>query len=250
MTSDDGYFGEAVASTYDEDEADMFAPDVLGPVIDFLAELAGPGPVLEFGVGTGRVALPLTQSGVPVHGIDMSHAMIERLRAKPGADAVTITVGDFANTRVDGSFSLVYLVFNTIMNLTSQAEQVRCFRNAAHHLQPGGSFVIEVMLPELQYLSPGRSIVPHPANENRWGFDIYDVTTQGLTSRYFEIRDGDATSTAFPFRYVWPSELDLMAQLAGLQLRDRWADYSRAPFTSESASHVSVWEKTAESSPA
>ncbi|GAA4790079.1 class I SAM-dependent methyltransferase [Streptomyces ziwulingensis] len=241
----DGYFGEEVASRYDESAADMFRPAEVDPAVDLLAGLAGDGPALEMGIGTGRIALPLAARGVPVHGIDLSRAMVRRLRAKPGGAAVGVTVGDFATTRVAGSFTLAYLVFNTINNLTTQDAQVACFRNAAGHLRPGGRFVVEVGVPDLRRLPPGQNIVPFRATETQWGFDTYDVVTQAMISHHFGLADGHATHTSLPFRYVWPSELDLMARLAGLRPTDRWADWSRSPFTAESTRHVSVWEKPA-----
>jgi SAM-dependent methyltransferase len=240
---DDGYFDEPIAASYDDDSAEMFDPAVLEPVVDFLAAIAGSGRALELGIGTGRVALPLAQRGVQVHGIDLSKAMIERLRAKPGAQDIGVTIGDFATTSVDGSFSLAYLVFNTIGNLTTQEAQVACFRNVAAHLQPGGCFVIEVGVPELQRLPPGETVRAFHVSETRWGFDEYDVAAQGLTSHHFWIGDGRVDHFSLPFRYVWPSELDLMAQLAGMRLRERWGDWKKEPFTSESGKHVSVWEK-------
>jgi SAM-dependent methyltransferase len=239
----DGYFDESVAATYDEDSAERFDPAILEPAVDFLAELAGSGPALEFAIGTGRIALPLAERGVPVHGIDISTAMVERLRAKPGGDDIAVTIGDFATTRVDGSFSLVYLVYNTIGNLTTQDAQVACFRNAAAHLEAGGTFVIEVGVPELQRLPPGETGHVFDIGEDRWGIDEYDVARQGLISHHFWIQEGRAEHFSMPFRYVWPSELDLMAQLAGMTLRERCAGWTRGPFTSESRSHVSVWEK-------
>ena len=242
----DGYFDEAVAATYDEDSAERVDAAVLEPAVDFLAELAGSGSALEFAIGTGRVALPLAQRGVRVHGIDMSAAMVERLRAKPGGDGIAVTVGDFATAQVDGSFSLVYLVYNTIGNLTTQEAQVACFRNAAVHLEPGGTFVVEVGVPELQRLPPGETGQVFHMGEDRWGIDEYDVARQGLISHHFWIQEGRAEHFSMPFRYVWPSELDLMAQLAGMTLRERWAGWTKDPFTSESRSHVSVWEKPAE----
>ncbi|HEY8479570.1 MAG TPA: class I SAM-dependent methyltransferase [Spirillospora sp.] len=243
MNDSDGYFGEHVAARYDEKTADMFAPEVVDPAVEVLADLAGDGRALELGIGTGRIALPLAARGVEVHGIDMSRAMIARMRAKPGGDAIGVTVGDFATTRVEGTFSLVYLVFNTIMNLTTQEAQVQCFRNAAAHLEPGGVFVIEVGVPELRRLPPGQNVVPFHVSETRWGFDVYDVATQSMSSHHIEVVDGRGEYRAYPFRYVWPSELDLMARLAGLRLRDRWDGWTREPFTSESTQHVSVWEK-------
>jgi SAM-dependent methyltransferase len=223
----------------------MFDEATLDATVALLAELAGSGRALELAVGTGRIAVPLAQRGVPVHGIDMSKAMVERLRAKPGGADVGVTIGDIAATTVDGMFSLAYLVFNTILNLTTQAAQVACFRNAAAHLEPGGCFVIEVLVPELRLLPPGQTIRAFHLNETSWGIDEYDVANQGLTSHHFEVIDGRLDRLSVPFRYAWPSELDLMAQLAGMQLRERWSGWNREPFTSDSPKHVSVWEKPA-----
>jgi SAM-dependent methyltransferase len=243
---DDGYFGEGVAASYDDDAADMYDPAVLAPAVDFLAGLAGDGRAVEFGVGTGRIALPLAERGVEVHGIDLSEAMLARLRAKPGADRVGLTLGDFATTTVEGPFRLAYLVFNTIGNLTTQEAQVACFRNAAGHLEPGGCFVIEMMMPALQRLPPGETVRPFHVSETYWGFDEYDVATQGLVSHHLTIRDdGTAEHVSMPFRYVWPAELDLMAELASMRLRERWGGWRREPFTNDSDTHVSVWEKRA-----
>jgi SAM-dependent methyltransferase len=245
VDDDDGYFDERVAARYDESAAEMFDPAVVDPVVDLLVELAGSGRALELGIGTGRIALPLAQRGVPVHGIEMSKAMVAKLRAKPGSEDVGVTIGDFATTTVDGTFSIAYLVFNTIMNLTTQAAQVDCFRNVAAHLEPGGCFVIEVGVPGLQGLPPGETIRAFHVSETRWGLDEYDVARQGLTSHHFEIVDGRLERLSVPFRYAWPSELDLMAQLAGMRLRERWSGWKREPFTSDSRKHVSVWEKPA-----
>jgi len=244
---DDGYFDERVAARYDEsgEIAGMFNPAVVQPVVAFLVELAGSGRALELGVGTGRIALPLAQRGVPVYGIELSQAMLARLRAKPGGEDISVTIGDFATATVDGTFSVAYLVFNTILNLTTQAEQVACFRNVAVHLEPGGCFVIEVGVPELQRLPPGETIRAFHVSETRWGLDEYDVARQGLTSHHFELVDGRVERSSIPFRYAWPSELDLMAQLAGMRLRERWSGWKREPFTSDSRKHVSVWEKPA-----
>jgi SAM-dependent methyltransferase len=241
--STDGYFDERVAAAYDDPRDPMSQPAAIEPVVDFLADLAGGGRALELAVGTGRIALPLAARGVPVHGIDLSRAMVRRLRAKPGADAVAVTIGDMASTRVDGSFRLAYLVFNSIMNLTTQSGQVACFRNAAVHLEPGGCFVVEVMVPELQRLPPGETVRPFHVSDTHWGIDEYDVATQGLVSHHIDVVDGRAQRFSAPYRYVWPSELDLMAELAGLRLRERWAGWRRQPFTSDSRQHVSVWEK-------
>jgi len=241
----DGYFSERVASHYDESSAEMFAPGLVGAVVDVLARLAAGGRALELGIGTGRVALPLAARGVPVHGIDLSRAMVARLRAKPGGTAIGVTIGDFATAQADGRFRVAYLVFNTIMNLTTQEAQVACFSNVAAHLEPGGCFVIEVMVPDLRRLPPGQTAVPFHVSQNSWAFDVYDVATQAMSSNYVEISDGAAEYSYFPFRYVWPSELDLMAQLAGLRLRERWDGWTRKPFTSESRQHISIWEKPA-----
>jgi SAM-dependent methyltransferase len=243
VPGDDGYFDERVAARYDESSVEMFQPEAVDPVLDFLADLAGSGRALELAIGTGRIALPLAQRGVPVHGIDMSKAMVARLRAKPGGEDIGVTIGDFATTTVDGAFSVAYLVFNTISNLTTQEEQVACFRNVAAHLEPGGCFVIEVGIPELQRLPPGETFRVFHASESRWGIDEYDVANQGLISHHFEIVDGRLERNSVPFRYTWPSELDLMAQIAGMSLRERWSGWKREPFTSESRKHVSVWEK-------
>jgi SAM-dependent methyltransferase len=244
MHDEDGYFDERVAATYDESSADMFDPAVVEPTIDFLADLTGTGRALELGIGTGRIALPLAARVVEVHGIELSKAMAARLRAKPGGEGIPVTIGDFATAKVDGTFRLAYLVFNTIMNLTTQAAQVACFRNVAAHLEPGGCFVIEVGVPSLRKLPPGETIRAFHVSETRWGIDEFDVANQGLISHHFEIIDGGRLERlSIPFRYVWPAELDLMAEVAGMRLRERWAGWQREPFTSESIKHVSVWEK-------
>jgi SAM-dependent methyltransferase len=245
MTHDDGYFSEEIAADYDDSAARMFTPEAVTPAVDLLAELAGDGAALEFGVGTGRIALPLAGRGVPVHGIDLSRAMVERLRAKPGAEAVGTTIGDFATTRVEGDRSLVYLVFNTIGNLTTQDAQVACFENAAAHLRPGGRFVVEVGVPELRRLPAGQHVLPFGQSTTKWAFDIYDCATQAMSSNYITVDGGKGSVWSIPFRYVWPSELDLMARIAGMRLVERWEGWNRKPFTHESTEHVSVWEKSA-----
>lgn len=242
---DDGAFGEAVAAGYDEAADAMFASDVVDPVVDILADLAGDGRALELGIGTGRIALPLAARGVPVHGIELSKAMIDRLRAKPGGEGIGITIGDFSRITAEGTFRLAYLVFNTIMNLTSQTAQVACFRNVARQLEQGGCFVIEVGVPDLRRLPPGERFVVFDGGPGHWGIDEYDVASQGLISHHFDVRGDRVDLSSGSFRYVWPTELDLMAQLAGLLLRERWADWTREPFTSESRKHVSIWEKPA-----
>ena len=237
------FFDEPVAARYDAAAADMFDAAVVGPTVDLLAELAGDGRALELGIGTGRIAVPLTERGVPVAGIDLSAAMVAQLRSKPGAEGIEAVIGDFATTTLEGAFSVAYLVFNTISNLTTQAQQVACFRNAARHLAPGGTFVIEVGIPELQRLPAGETVRPFLVGDTRLGFDEYDVANQGLISHHFETVEGCLRRRSIPFRYTWPAELDLMAELAGMRLRDRWGDWGREPFTSDSRKHVSVWQK-------
>ena len=245
MDDPDGFFGEPIAANYDESSSAMFQPAVVDPTVAFLAELAGEGRALELGIGTGRIALPLAARGVPMHGIELSQAMVARMQAKPGGEGIGVTIGDFSTAKADGTFRLAYLVFNTIMNLTTQADQVACFRNVAEHLKPGGSFVIEAGVPDLRRLPPGERYVIFDFSESHWGIDEYDVLTQGLVSHHFQKVGDTVEKSSGPFRYVWPSELDLMAQMAGMHLRDRWAGWQGEPFTSESTKHVSVWEKLA-----
>jgi len=238
------YFGEDVAARYDETTGSLFTSAVLSLTVDVLAELAGDGAALEFAVGTGRVALPLAAEGVPVSGIEFSTAMAGRLRAKDPARVVDVTIGDMATTRVDGAFRLVYLVFNTIGNLTTQAQQVACFANAAAHLESGGTFVIEVGVPDLRSLPPGEDARVFSHAPGYVGYDRYtDLVAQQAMSHHFVANESGIAEVRTPFRYVWPSELDLMAALAGLALRERWAGWDRSAFTDQSTSHVSVWEK-------
>jgi SAM-dependent methyltransferase len=241
--ADEGYFGERVAAAYDEHSASMFDPAVVGPAVDRLAELAGDGGALELAIGTGRIALPLAARGVRVAGIDSSEAMLARLREKPGGERIEAVVGDMAATRVDGEFSLVYLVFNTIFNLTSQDGQVACFQNAAAHLRPGGRFVIEARVPELQRLPLGQTVLPWRADPGGMSYYVYDVVTQRLSGQHYHFVDGGVQPSPTEMRYAWPAELDLMARLAGMRLQDRWGGWSREPFTALSPSHVSVYEK-------
>jgi SAM-dependent methyltransferase len=239
----EGFFGEHDAELYDRSTGEEFDPAAIAATVDFLAALAGDGRALELGIGTGRIALPLARRGIEVQGIDLSQPMVDQLRAKPGGDAIQVTIGDFATTRLEGHFSLAYLVFNTIENLTTQDAQVACFRNVAAHLERGGRFVIECAIPDLRRLSPGERTVVFDLSDDHWGIDEYDVVNQGLVSHHFT-RVGDGIEySAGPFRYVWPSELDLMARLAGMVLVDRWSGWRREPFTSESRKHISVWEK-------
>lgn len=240
------FVGE-VARRYDVEATGVFAPEVVNATVEVLADLGDGGPVLEFAIGTGRIAIPLTARGIEVAGIDLSADMLAVLRAKPGAASIRAVEGDMATTGVDRSFTLVYLVFNTITNLTTQEEQVACFENAARHLYPGGRFVIENDVPGLRRLPPGNPAVPFAMTENHIGVDDFiDRTHRQLArSRHFW-RDDDGTVRAFtlPFRYVWPSELDLMARIAGLILEHRWAGWDRTPFDGESQSHVSVWRRS------
>ena len=239
------YFDKRIAKSYEAKWPELFEPAAVDPVVRFLAELAGPGAALELGVGTGRIALPLSRRGVRVHGIDLSPDMVAELRAKPDSDDIGVTIGDFATTRVDGRFMLAYLLRNTIMNLTTQDGQVACFQNVAAQLEPGGCFVIEVGVPELQRLPPGETVRPFTVTPTHLGFDEYDVASQRLISHHYWVADGQLETLSPPLRYVWPSELDLMARLAGMTLRERWSDWNRAPFTNDSTMHVSVWEQTA-----
>jgi SAM-dependent methyltransferase len=237
------YFGEDVAAGYDEAIGGWGDPEVVDPAVEFLADLAGGGALLELGIGTGRIALPLAQRGVRVHGIDLSEAMVARLRAKPGGAEIPVTIGDIATTRVEGTFSLAYIVFSTIMNLTTQEAQVACFENVAAHLEPGGCFVVEVGMPALRRLPPGESIQPfYFRGPTLFGLDEYDVANQGLVSHHYGVRDGTFAPRSIPFRYVWPAELDLMARIAGMHPRERWSGWRREPFTSESGKLVGVWE--------
>jgi len=236
------YFDERIAANYDADSTDRFDPAVVGATVDFLAELARGGAALELGIGTGRIALPLCRRGVPVQGIDLSPDMVARLKSKPGAEAIGVTLGNFASTTVDGTFRLAYLVYNTIENLTTQDEQVACFCNVAAHLEPGGCFVIEVGVPPIRRLPPGERVRAFAVSPTRLGFDELDVARQLGVSHHYWIGEGRAETFSMPYRYVWPAELDLMARIAGLRLRERWGGWRREPFTSESTSHVSVWE--------
>jgi SAM-dependent methyltransferase len=244
--ADEGYFGERVAARYDDASWSMFDPELVAATVGLLAELAGDGAALEFAIGTGRIAVPLAQRGVRVAGIDNSEAMLARLRDKPGAERIEAIAGDMATTRVEGDFTLVYLVFNTIFNLTTQDGQVACFENAAAHLRPGGRFVIEARVPELQRLPLGQTMLPWRADPDAMSFYIYDVVTQGLSGRHFHFNeDGRVEPSPIEMRYAWPAELDLMARIAGMRLEHRWANWRREPFTALSPSHVSVYVKAA-----
>jgi SAM-dependent methyltransferase len=242
--ADDGWFGEDVAAHYDDDPEPMVDGTPVVEAVRVLADLARGGRILELAIGTGRVALPLAGLGVDVHGIELSNAMVRRLRAKGGGAAIPVAIGDMTSTRIDGSFSLVYLVFNTIMNVTTQDGQVAVFRNAAAHLSPGGRFLIECGVPDLRRLPYGETAVVFDRTDDHVGVDEYDVANQRLVSHHFTRRGDRWEYSSGPFRYAWPAEMDLMAELAGMRLVERWHGWDRSPFTSDSPHHVSIWEKS------
>jgi SAM-dependent methyltransferase len=243
MRQEDVWDYEA-AQGYDMPGTGMFAPEVIGPTVDRLAELAGGGRALEFAIGTGRVAIPLAQSGVPVTGIELSRPMIDQLRTKADETTIPVIAGDMATARAPGEYALVFLVYNGISNLLTQAEQVACFRNAARHLVPGGRFVIELWVPELRKLPPGQQATVFTSEPGYIGLDTYDVLQQRVISHHFRFGAGrQAQLFRSPHRYIWPSELDLMAQLAGFELEARHADWAGADFTADSRSHVSVYRR-------
>ena len=238
-------FDDHIAANYETYWPHLFDAAVVDPAVHFLAERAGAGPVLELGIGTGRIALPLSRQGLHVHGIELSTAMVERLRQHDGAEEIGVTIGDFATARVDGTFTLAYLVRNTITNLTTQDEQVRCFANVAAHLAPGGCFVIENYIPALQRLPPGETTHMFANTPEHVAYEEYDFAANIGISHHLFLIDGRVHRFSTPHRYVWPSELDLMARLAGMRLRERWNDWEQSPFTSTSRQHISVWEKLA-----
>jgi SAM-dependent methyltransferase len=236
------HFDEWIARRYRALWPELFEPPLLDAAIAFLAALARSGPALEFGIGTGRVALPLLLRGVAVHGIELSPAMVAELQRQPEASHIDVTIGDFATTNLNTTFRVVYLLRNTITNLTTQAEQVQCFANAARHLEPGGFFVIENYIPAIRQLPPGETTHVFAATPVHVGIGEYDLANQIETSRHWWTIDGALETFASDHRYVWPSELDLMATMAGMTLRERWSDWYRAPFTGESRNHISVWQ--------
>ncbi len=236
-------FTGRVAEGYDRGSPEMWDPALLSATSAFLADAARGGRALEFGIGTGRVALPLSERGTEVWGIDISADMLVQLHRKRGADAIVTTVGDFATTVVPGEFSLVYVVYNTLGNLLEQREQVEAFRNAARHLRPTGRFVVELWVPDLRRFPPGALAVPFDVTPGHVGLDTLDTATQRGVSHHYVMSGATVGRFDSPFRYAWPSELDLMAEMAGMQLCERWADWDRSPFTSDSPKHVSVWER-------
>jgi SAM-dependent methyltransferase len=241
MTSET-IWNEGVAAGYDASSTAMYAAEVLGPAVDFLAALAPGGRALELAIGTGRVAIPLSSRGLTVVGVDSSAAMLAEFHKKPGAETIDVVTGEMTTVAVPGSFDLVYVVYNAISCLLTQGDQVECFRNAARHLRPGGRFAVELFVPDLQRLQPGQTTIPFYAEDTRFGFDTYDVVNQRVTSHHYWV-EGSVGSFHSPHRYIWPAELDLMAELAGLRLAERWADWNRAPFIAESRSHISVYDK-------
>jgi len=243
FTMAETHFDEWIAQHYQRLWPELFVPAVIEPAVVFLAQLAQTGPALELGIGTGRIAIPLSQRGVRVHGIELSAAMAAELRAQHKGSNIEVTIGDFATTKVAGSFRLTYLLRNTITNLTTQNEQVEAFRNAARHLQQGGRFVIENYVPELRRLPPGEVTRVFAATPSHLGIEEYDVANQIAVSHHYWVIDGRLKQFSSPHRYVWPAELDLMARLAGLMLTERWGGWHREPFTSDSRSHISVWQK-------
>lgn len=248
------WFDDDVAARYDEESAEMSTANVLDPQLDVLESLAGNGPVLEFAIGTGRVGLPLAGRGLRVSGIELSAAMVARLRAKPAGNeaSIPVVIGDMTTARAPGagSFTLVFLVFNSLMNVTTQEAQVACFQNAAAHLAPGGAFLVEMGIPALRRLTPGDRFVVFDQSADHVGIDEYDVATQRLWSHHVSfLADGRVERASPPFRYAWPAELDLMARIAGMHLVHRWADWDRSAFTSDSTRHVSVWRRPLPGSP-
>jgi SAM-dependent methyltransferase len=232
-----------IAEGYDLGTPEMYEPVLLAATADFLAMSARGGRALEFGIGTGRVAIPLSDRGVEVCGIDISADMIDQFNRKPGSDLIPIMKGDFANTVMPGEFSLVYVVFNSIENLLEQSEWVETFRNAARHLEPAGRFVMELAIPDLRRFPPGAAAVPFDVSPNHLGFDTLDIAAQRGVSHHYSVVDGQIWRFETPFRFAWPAELDLMAEIAGMELCQRWADWDRSPFTSDSSKHISVWER-------
>jgi len=239
----ESHFDEWVAERYERLWPQLFAPELVGPTLDRLAELARGGACLEFGIGTGRIGIPLSRRGIRVHGIELAPSMVRRLRAQPGGKELAVTIGDFATTFLGGGFSLVYLLRNTITNLTTQDEQFACFRNAADHLAPAGLFLIENYVPQVQRLPAGETVRVFAAEPDHLGFEDYGPVDRIAVSTHCWVIDGELRAFSSPHRYVWPHELDLMAKDAGLTLLHRWSDWHSNPFTGGSPSHITVWRK-------
>ena len=237
-------YGDRIAEVYDDLYGSMASPELVDPMVDVLADLAGDGRALELGIGTGRIALPLAARGVEVHGIDASAAMVEKMRRKSGGDQIPVTLGDFADVDAEGRFSLVYVVFNTFFALLDQEAQVRCFGNAARRLSGGGTFLMEVFVPDLTRFERGQNIQTRIVETDRVSIDLsrHDAVAQTVASSHVHISEQGVRLYPVKLRYAWPSELDLMARLAGMRLRSRWGDWRGSPFTASSASHVSVYE--------
>lgn len=240
---DESFSFDPIAAAYEETWPHLFAEDVVTPAVDLLAELAGMGSAIELGIGTGRIALPLHARGVPVSGIDASKEMVARMREKPGGMNIATTIGDFSTSPLGGTFSLAYLVRNTLWNLRTQERQVACFQNVADHLESGGRFVLEMFVPDLTNVSPGNTIKALRADPRGWSFDVYDIATQHSSSHHYWITSSGIRHFGGEGRYAWPAEIDLMASLAGMRLQDRWSGWKREPFTESSTYHVSVYEK-------
>lgn len=240
--SRDGYFDERIAETYDQNHGGN-DPALIRQTVDCLIDLSDGGEILEFAVGTGRIAIPLAERSALVKGIELSSAMVEKLRAKETSAPIEVVIGDMTSVRVAGNFSLVFLVFNTIDNLTTQQAQVACFKNAAVHLASGGRFLVETQVPPIQKMAFGETMLAFASDPRHFGVDVFDLATQTYRSNHVWMDDDRHTHVSIPFRYAWPSELDLMAEIAGMKLEFRWSDWDRSPFDHLSGKHVSVWRK-------
>lgn len=239
--NEDGIFDKRIAESYDRHH--QSDPRELAQMAEVLKELTTGGRALEFAIGTGRVALPLQGLGVEVAGIELSKAMVQELRKKETGPPMTVAIGDMTTTQTPGPFSLVYLVYNTIDNLTSQEAQLACFQNAAGHLEVGGRFLVETLVPPLQKIPFGQTKLAFSRSENHWGIDEFDVTTQNYRSHHVRFEEGTHRKLSVPFRYAWPAEMDLMAKMAGMTLEQRWSDWMKSPFGNESNRHISIWRK-------
>ncbi len=236
-------FDERIAANYDFADREMFDENHLEYISSFLAELANDQRALEFAIGTGRVALPLQKHGIEVHGIELSQPMVDQLFAKPEAESINVVVGDMASAKIPEKFQLVYLVYNTITNLITQDEQVECFKNAASHLQAGGFFVIEDQVPTIRNLPEGTTTSAFDVSREHIGIDTFDILNQTVVSHHYWIDADRVEIFDSTHRYAWPSEYDLMAKIAGLELFGRWGGWDKSEFTSASKSHISVWKK-------